>query len=279
VGECPVWHAGERRLYWVDILEKKIHRFDPATAKNETFELPEIVPCIGLRAAGGLVLTLKKDFAFFDPVTGKLEKLAAVESDRPNNRFNDGKCDRQGRFWAGTMDSIHWDTPAGNLFRLDTERKAERMRSEVVCANGLDWSPDSRTMYFTESFRYEVFAYDFDPVTGAVANRRPFIRVEKASGGFPDGLTVDAEGFVWSCAVGIGEIRRYDPEGKLERTIRLPVSRGTSCAFGGEDFETLYITSSRETLKPEELRDRPLSGSLFAVETGVRGLPSTPYAG
>ncbi len=122
VGESPVWHPEEQRLYWVDIQNKQIHRFDPSSGRNQTFDLPDIVTCIALRAAGGLVLTLKKHFATFDPATLKLERIGEVESDLPDNRFNDGQCDPQGRFWAGTMDAVHWSAPSGNLYRLDADK-------------------------------------------------------------------------------------------------------------------------------------------------------------
>jgi sugar lactone lactonase YvrE len=279
VGESPVWHSGEQMLYWIDIQGKEIHRFHPATGENETFKLPEIVTCIQLRGAGGLVLTLKKNFAFYDPASKRLEKLAAVELDVPENRFNDGKCDPQGRFWAGTMDAKNWKNPSGNLFRMTADQSIRTMQSEVVCSNGSGWSPDGRTMYYTETFRYAIYAYDFDPASGTISNRRTFAAIDPKSGGFPDGMTVDAEGFVWSNQVGLGKIVRYDPQGKIERTVQLPVPRATDCTFGGKDLQTLYVTSARETMTPEQLRQAPLSGSLFAIDTGIRGLPPTPFAG
>jgi sugar lactone lactonase YvrE len=279
VGESPVWHPQEQSLYWIDIQGKHIHRFHPASGQNDTFDLPEIVTCIALRAAGGLILTLKKHFAFFDPATLALERLAEVESDIPNNRFNDGKCDPQGRFWAGTMDAVHWSAPAGHLFRLDANKTVTTMQTDVICSNGSAWSPDGRTMYYTESFRYTVFAYDFDAADGAIANRRPFVTVDSNGGGFPDGMTVDSDGFVWSNLVGLGQIRRYDPNGKLERIVQLPVPRATDCTFGGADLQTLYITTARETMTPEQLAAAPLSGSLFALHYDVPGLPAHTFSG
>lgn len=282
VGESPVWHPAEQRLYWIDIQGCKIHRFDPKSGRNATFSLPEIVTCIQLRARGGLVLTLQKDFAIFDPETERLEKLSAVETDQPQNRFNDGKCDPQGRFWAGTMDAKQWKNPSGHLFRMDARHEVSLMRSQVICANGSGWSPDGRTMYHTESFRYAIFAYDFDPATGSIENRRVFATIsdaDRAAGGFPDGMTVDAQGFLWSNLVGVGKILRIDPTGKVERTVVMPVPRATDCTFGGPDLETLYITSARETMTPQQLQQFPLSGCLFAIATGIRGTLATPFAG
>jgi sugar lactone lactonase YvrE len=279
VGECPVWHPEEQSLYWVDIQKRQIHRFHPVSGKNQTFDLPEIVTCIALRAAGGLVLTLRKHFASFEPATSKLERLGGVECDLPDNRFNDGKCDPQGRFWAGTMDAVHWSAPTGNLFRMNAEGSVELMQSNVICSNGSGWSPDGSRMYYTESFRYAIFVYDFAPASGAISNRRLFAAIDSNSGGFPDGMTVDADGFVWSNIVGLGQIRRYDPDGKLERIVQLPVPRATDCTFGGKDLRTLYVTTARETMTPDQLAAAPLSGSLFAVDCTVRGLPSNSFSG
>src|SRR5580704_17420974 len=157
VGESPVWNIKEQCLYWADIQNKQIHRFDPSSGRNQTFLQPEIVTCVALTAGGGLVLTLKKHFAIFDPATLQLERIAAVECDLPDNRFNDGECDPQGRFWAGTMDAVEWSAPAGNLYRLDADRTVTRMEQNVICSNGIAWSPDGCKIYHTESFRHAIF--------------------------------------------------------------------------------------------------------------------------
>jgi sugar lactone lactonase YvrE len=279
VGESPVWRPEDQSLYWVDIQSKQIHRFHPASGANQTFDLPEIVTCIALRAAGGLVSTLRKHFAYFEPSTSKLDRLGEVEPNLPHNRFNDGNCDPQGRFWAGTMDAVHWSGPAGNLFRLDADKTITRMQEHVICSNGSGWSPNGRKMYYTESFRYTICVFDFDPETGAISNRRPFATLDSNSGGFPDGLTVDADGFVWSNVVGLGQIHRYDPQGKLERIVQLPVPRATDCTFGGPHLRTLYVTTARETMTADALAAAPLSGSLFAIDCDMRGLPSNSFAG
>jgi len=279
VGESPDWHAEERRLYWIDIRRQLVNRFDPRTAANEQFAVDDIVTSLNFRRAGGLILTLRKAFAFFDPSTGRLDRLSDPEPDLPGNRFNDSECDPPGRLWAGTMSERDWDSPSGSLYRLDAALRSARMRCDVVCSNGTGWSPDGRTMYHTESFRYAVFAYDFDGATGEIVNRRPFIQLDPAGGEFPDGLTVDAEGCVWSAHVGKGRIVRYDPDGGAERQIQLPVTRGTSCTFGGDDLRTLYITSARETLTAAMLRHEPLAGSLFACEAGVAGRPTHRFGG
>ena len=263
----------------MDITGQKIHRFHPANGANDTFHLPQPVTCVALRQRGGLLATLRKDFAFFDPGTESLRVLDRVEEDKPDNRFNGGKCDRQGRFWAGTMNGNHWDAPSGSLYRLDADLRVTREQTGCVCANGLDWSPDGRVLYFTESFAYGIFAYDFEAATGQIANRRLFASVDKDSGAFPDGLTVDAEGGVWSVHNAVGRVVRYTPAGKIDRVVQLPVPRPCGCAFGGEKLDVLYVTTARETMTADQIAKAPLSGSLFAVTPGVRGLPPSCFAG
>lgn len=279
VGESPLWSPHERVLYWVDITGQKIHRFNPRTATNDTFSLPEPVTALGLRKKGGLILTLRKHFAFFDPDTTALKMLSDPEEDKPYDRFNDAKCDRQGRFWAGTMDDAKWNAPEGALYRLDPDNRVTCMKTGVICANGLGWSPDNRVFYFTESFRYCIYAYDFDAASGNISNRRVFAALDRNSDAFPDGLTVDSEGFVWSVHNAVGRVVRYTPTGTIDRVIELPIPRPTSCMFGGENLDVLYITSARETLTPEQIAQAPMSGSVFAVTPGVRGLPEPSFAG
>jgi sugar lactone lactonase YvrE len=279
VGESPLWHPVERRLYWVDIQGKKIHRVNPQGGRNETFNLPDLVTCVAFRKSGGLVLTLRKNFAFFDPDSGKLEMLAEVETDKSDTRFNDGRVDPQGRFWAGTMGDPDWKKPVGSLYRFDPDQTVTRVQGDVICSNGTAWSPDGRIMYYTESFRYAIFAYDFDSENGSVANRRTFAEVDRSLGAFPDGLCVDAEGHVWSNQVGIGRVVRYDPAGRIERHIQLPVPRAVGCTFGGDDLGTLFITSARETMTPRQLESAPLSGSIFSVNPGVKGQAPTSFNG
>lgn len=277
VGESPVWSQSEKRLYWCDITGQKIHRFDPSSGKNETLALPEPVTALALQRHGGLLLSLKKDFALYDLASGRLTYLGDPEEDKPTNRFNDAKCDRQGRFWAGTMSNVNWNAPSGALYRRDPDGTITCHQRDVCCANGMGWSPDNRTMYFTESFRYAIYAYDFDAASGAISNRREFASLDRASGGFPDGLTVDAEGYVWSVHNAIGKVVRYTSAGEVEREVKLPVPRPCGCIFGGESLDVLYITTARETLTAEQIAQYPLSGSLFAVQPGVRGIAETPF--
>jgi L-arabinonolactonase len=279
IGEGPVWDARTQRLYWVDIVGQELHVFNPADGTDTTHTCPEIVTSVSPRSGGGVLLTLRRSFAFFDEATGRFDTIADVEPDMPGNRFNDGKTDRRGRHWAGTMGDVDWNHPIGNLYRFGSDRRPVRVAEKICCSNGIAWSPDDRTMYFCESFAYVIHAYDFDAVTGAIENRRTFAKVDAASGSFPDGITVDAEGFLWCAQPVFGRLVRYDPAGQIERIIELPVSRGTSVMFGGPDLSTLYITTMRTTLDEQQLSEEPLAGSLLAITPGVRGIAETPFAG
>jgi len=279
IGESPVWSERAHELWFVDIAGREIHAFRPSDGRHRVFELPELVTSLTLRERGGLVLSLRKTFAFYDPETVDLELLADPEPDRPGNRFNDAACDPQGRLWAGTMSAEDWLAPTGAVYRLDPDQRVTRMIDDVRCSNGTAWSPDGRTIYHTQSFRYSIDAYDFEPDTGAISNRRRLVTLPPDIGAFPDGLTVDEEGFLWSAQPVYGRIVRYDPEGGIDRIVTLPVSRGTSCAFGGTDHRTLFITSATETLTEAELAEEPLAGSVFACEPGVRGMRAPLFAG
>lgn len=276
LGESPLWDERENALYCVDIDRGQIHRFDPARKTNTTHTLPGKVTSIAKRQAGGLVASLLKNFAYFDPSTGALEILDGVEEDLPQNRFNDGKVDRQGRFWAGTMNQVHVGRPEAGLYRFDRPGCVSKQVSGVTISNGTGWSPDGRTMYYTDTLRHAVFAYDFDPASGRMSGRRVFYETEADA--LPDGLTVDAEGFVWSALVNFGRILRFAPDGKLERMVRFPATRGTCCTFGGSEYRDLYITTARECLTPAEIEAQPLAGSLFHCVPGCRGLSEPTFS-
>jgi sugar lactone lactonase YvrE len=279
VGESPLWDPKTQQLYLVDIPGQQIHTIRPSDGERHTFGLPDWVTSVSTRAQGGLVLSMRKNFAFYDPDSDLLEILDDPEPDRSGNRFNDGKCDRQGRLWAGTMGADDWLAPTGALYRFDPDGRITRMHDEIKCSNGIGWSPDGRVMYHTESFRYAIFAFDFDPNGGEIGGRRLFVRLDPGAGGFPDGLTVDREGFVWSAQPVYGRIVRYDPDGVIDRIVDLPVSRGTGVAFGGPDLDTLYVTSATETLTDAQIAEEPLAGSVFSLAPGVGGIAETPFAG
>ncbi|PZO76190.1 MAG: gluconolaconase [Mesorhizobium amorphae] len=280
LGEGTLWDPDAKVLWWIDIWSHLIHRFDPATGKDRTWEAPEYLGCLGLRAKGGLVLTMASGFHFFDPETGTFTPITDPEAGRPETRFNDGKPDRQGRFWSGTMFEVPGQPIefVGALYRLDPDLSVHRMIDGVGCSNGLAWSPDSRTMYFSDSHSGRVDAYDFDPATGDIENRRTFIDMTQ-TGGVADGATVDVEGCYWLTVPVTSKVCRYDPEGKLMQTVVLPTDLPTCCEFGGEDLNTLYVTTAVLRRPSEHFRTQKHPGGLFAMDVGVRGLALPPFPG
>jgi L-arabinonolactonase len=276
LGEGPVWSAAEQALFWVDIVASAIHRFEPASGEHRTWPVPEHVGSIALRERGGLVLALKSGFATFDPATGQVEMINACEAHLPENRFNDGRCDLAGRFFAGSL-PYDESTPRGSLWRLDPDHSAHCVLSGIMCPNSLCWSPDGATMYFTDTPTREITAYDFDLEEGVPSNPRLFVRAD--SGGFPDGSIVDSEGFLWNAEWGGARVVRYAPDGTIDRIVEVPAQRVTCCAFGGPDLKTLYITSAWDRMSEAELREWPLSGNVFACDAGVAGRPETRYLG
>ncbi|MDR7033700.1 sugar lactone lactonase YvrE/DNA-binding IclR family transcriptional regulator [Mesorhizobium sp. BE184] len=277
LGEGPHWSAAEKKLYFVDILAPSIYVSDPALGTHRTVPVGDLIGFAIPRRDGGLVAGMHGNIVGVDPATGATSILARPEQDRPGNRFNDGKCDRKGRLWAGSL-AIDTTADRGRLWRIDGDGQATAMESGLHVANGLGWSPDDKTFYFADTGKHLIYAYDFDLERGELANRRLFVAVPEAEGK-PDGLTVDAEGFVWVAHWDGWCVTRYDPAGKVERVINLPVPRPTSCVFGGEDMQTLFVTSARIRLSAAQLADAPLSGSVFAVNTGIAGLPDPVFAG
>ncbi|HUK07860.1 MAG TPA: SMP-30/gluconolactonase/LRE family protein [Stellaceae bacterium] len=277
LGEVPAWCAREGALYWIDAMKPAIHRFVPASGALTSWTPPQKLGSFALRRNGGFLLASRIGLAVFDPTTGSFEVVANPEADRPNNILNDGRCDRRGRFWVGSMDKM-LERVTGRLYRLDPDHSCRVMEDDIWLFNGLCWSPDDRLLYFADSERRAIYAYDFDLDDGVVSNRRLFASTE-GTPGVPDGATVDAEGFMWSAQFDSGSLIRYAPNGMIDRVVELPVSRATSCVFGGERLETLYVTSARFRLSEERLRAEPMAGSLLALDVGVRGLPEPPFGG
>jgi sugar lactone lactonase YvrE len=203
--------------------------------------------------------------------------VAVVEEDLPDNRFNDCKCDPQGRLWAGTMSKTRAPGTAA-LYRLVAGHQLERVIEGTTISNGLAWSPAGDTMYFIDSTTQRVDAFDFDPATGDISGRRTLVEIDP-NDGLPDGMAVDAEGGLWVCLFGGAAIRRYDPDGRLEASIALPTTNPTSPVFGGPDLRTLYITTARHRLTPDQLAAEPLAGAVLALEPGIHGLPGNRFAG
>lgn len=275
LGEGPLWSQSERALYWLDIVAPALHRFDPITGGNETYPMPSLVGAAALNAGGGLILGLQSGIVTFDPSTGAVAPYAHHDLNRPEARYNDGKCDRLGRLWIGTLDTAP-KPRSGFLFCLSSHGRMERVEQGFTVPNGIAFSPDDRALYFADSGQRTVFKFDFDLESGTLRNRQPFIEVSENEG-TPDGLTVDSDGYLWVAHWDGWCVRRYTPQGQLDRTLYLPVPRPTSVAFGGDDGRTLFITTARLRLPTRALAEAPLSGSLFAVETGVGGLPEPAF--
>lgn len=277
LGEAPSWDPETRRLIWVDITGGIVHRFDPATGEDEPFEIGQPVGAAVPTTDGRLALAVSDGFSILDTASGRIERIADIESEVADTMMNDGKCDPVGRFWAGTKDA-KGSRPIGSLYRLDAERQPTTVLTGVTVSNGLGWSPDRTTMYFIDSPTYGIDAFDFDPRSGSVSNRRRLVELPRARG-LPDGMTVDEEGFLWVAFWSGSAVGRIDPGGRVTSVVEFPVSNVTSCAFGGHDLADLYVTSARNGLTEGQLRDEPHAGALFRLRPGVRGLPQHPFVG
>lgn len=278
LGEGAAWCDRDHRLWWVDILAPALHRFDPVTTHDDAWLMPEPIGCLALGPGSAVVVALASGLAWFDPTTEQLERFLPIEADQPDMRLNDGRCDRQGRFWVGSMALHTQPAPArGTLYRC-AAGKAVPQRTGIQVPNCTAFSPDGRTMYFTDTPTNRILAFDLDPDTGALSNERDFATLP-AYRGLPDGATVDAEGGLWVAHWDGGRVSRFKPDGSLDRSVRLPVPRPTCLAFGGDDLGTLFITSARTGLDAGALEQAPLSGGIFAFRPGVRGVPEPRFRG
>jgi len=288
LGEGALWDDAAGRLYWVDILGRVVYWLDwpdlpgwpevlgwparrPDRAVNRVGSLStsDTVGFVASRERGGLVAALRHGLVFYDPDVGTGSPVRPVETDRPGNRFNDGAVDPAGRLWFGSMDTAE-TAPTGSLYRLDGDGRIERVLGGLTCSNGPAWSPDGQVMYHADSPRQRVMAYDFDMAGGRLGTGRLFAS-DEGSTWFPDGLTVDAEGFVWSCKWDGWRVVRYAPDGSVDRVLRLPVPRPTRCAFVGTDRMVLAVTTARVGLSAGDVAAAPLSGRVLLLDPGTVG--------
>ena len=275
LGEVPRWHRLERALYWIDAFKPAVHRLDPQSGKLDSWTPPEKLGSFAPCAGGGLLIAGRNGLARYDPVSGWFARIVDPEAGGAVNILNDGRCDARGRFWVGSM-SKTMERASGRLYRLDRGRLDVR-DEDIWVSNGVCFAPDDTKMYFADSHVKTIFVYDFDVAAGTLGARRVFATTEGP--GVPDGSSVDADGFVWNAAFDAGCLIRYAPDGRVDRTVALPVSRPTACAFGGPDLATLYVTTARFRLPPEKLAAEPLAGGLLALDVGARGLPEPMYEG
>jgi sugar lactone lactonase YvrE len=278
VGEGPVWDVARGVLWWVDIEPGTVHCLDPATDEDTSFAPGERVGAVVPRRAGGLVAALEHGFAFLYPDTGSVERIADPEAGREGFRFNDGKCDPMGRFWAGTV-GPGFAHGTGTLYCLHPGGLIEAKVPGLACSNGLAWSADRRTMYFIDTPTQQVCAFDYFEESGEIKGRRVAVEIPKDMGA-PDGMAIDAEDNLWVALWGGGRVVCCDPStGRILDEIRVPAPFSSSCAFGGESFDRLYITSAGGHLRDGQDGFAPLAGSLFVAEPGVAGLPPDLFAG
>jgi sugar lactone lactonase YvrE len=264
------------RLLWLDITRREIHWFDPETRKDSAVTVETMVGAAVPREVGGLILAVEDGFAVLDD-HGGFATIADVESDATGNRMNDGKCDSQGRFWAGTMD-LKLQKPQAALYRLGVDRHVDTILSDITISNGLGWSPDDTLMYYIDSMTRRVDVFDYEPVDGTIGNRRTIVEIADDEG-MPDGMTVDSDGFLWVAIYGAGTVRRFDPEGLPDMEIKLPVSNVTSCAFGGPDLRDVYITTAAQFMSDEELLMQPHAGGIYRARPGPTGMPAHRFRG
>ena len=283
VGEGPVWDVAEQALYYVDIMGKAVHRLDHATGASQTWSVPGVIGSLAVREQGGLLLALADGFHTLDTKTGDTAPLHLPAGLNPRVQFNDGKVDRRGRFVVGTTDSTAKE-PLGAIYSFTGPGQCQLIDEGITISNGPCWSPDNKTFYFADSLRSQIFAYDYDIETGAVANTRPFANTtELGLGPIPDGATVDQDGLMWMAICEGAKVVAFRPDGTVERVVDFPVSLTASVMFGGPQLDVLYVT----TIDPLALKalglDKPAAehgGCLWMIEgLGARGIAEPRFAG
>lgn len=278
LGEGPYWHAEQRKLYYVDIAAESFGRFDPVTKHNEQFSIGKTVGAVVCDASepDAVILSTQDGFERYHIGTGTLTPLADPEADLPGNRFNDGKCDSKGRFFAGTMQHAEVDV-TGSLYVLDTDGQCRKLVDDVGVSNGIAWSLDEKQMYYIDSMKQTVSAYDYDATNGELSNPRVIIDFQMEDG-FPDGMTIDGEGMLWIAHWDGWQVSRWDPRtGSKLGAVYVPVSKASSCVFGGDDLMTLYITTASIHTSPSALALQPHAGGIFTYHPCVKGTPTYPY--
>lgn len=279
LGEGPVWDGHNKCIFWIDIPGALICRFFPGCGKFSTCKLESMIGSIAIREAGGLIAASQNGFSFVDPDTGLSTFLSNPEDHLLSNRFNDGKCDPAGRFWAGTM-SMTGASGAGSLYRLNEDHSVTVMLADVSCSNGLAWSNDHKVFYFIDTPTREVVAFDYEAARGSITNKKNVFTFSKEDG-VPDGMTIDAEGMLWIALWNGWKVVRINPHtGQIMFNVHLPAAQITSCTFGGDTLEDLYITSARSGLNAGDLEKQPLAGSLFLIKNcGFKGVAGFHYMG
>ena len=277
LGEGPVWNAAKNELYWVDINAGRYFKAVFPNGPVESFEIGQRLGALALRTGGGLVMAVQNGFGFFDEATQTFTLLDNfVEDNHASIRFNDGAVDPLGRFFAGTMD-MKEQAPLGKLYRLDKNLTLHQLEENIHISNGMGWSLDNQTFFYIDTLTHCVAAYDYDLITGNIANKRTFIQF--SSNEYPDGMTIDSEGGFWIAFWGAAKIGHFDAGGKRIADIPVPALQPTSCCFGGSDMTTLFITSAKRGLSKKQMQELPLNGRPFMLETNVKGREEPRFAG
>lgn len=278
LAEGPCWDDEKQKLIWVDINGYTVNVFDPESGENTSHDTGQHTGAAVLREKGGLLLALRDGFYTYDPDAKKLSHIHDPEAHIPGNRFNDGKCDPQGRFWAGTM-VLEGDHGEANLYRVDYDMKVNMMLTDVTVSNGLAWDTDKDKMYYIDTRSRKIRSFDFDSKTGNIANKATAVFVPEELGS-PDGMTIDEEGMLWVAFFRGGKVIRFNPETEEILTeISVPASQVTSCTFGGRNMDELYITTARTGLSEKQLENEPHAGGLFRIKLDVKGAPSYRFKG
>lgn len=277
LAEGPCWWSERNILLWVDIEASRIGLFDPATGNNDFFHLPAHVGAVVPTSVGDLLLATAAGLMRMDPSTGVVTLLLDPELDRPGNRFNDGKCDPWGRFWAGTM-AYDFEPLAGSLWRLDGDGRITRQRRQLTISNGLAWSQDRGTLYFIDSPTLKVMAFPLTSSGEIAAEPSICVQIPEDWDAVPDGMCIDAEGMLWIALFGGGAVTRWDPiSGQLLDRLALPCRQVTSCCFGGPHLDQLFMTTARREMDAAAIAAEPLAGGLFQADVGVKGLPADTF--
>jgi sugar lactone lactonase YvrE len=276
VGENPLYDEARDLLYWIDVRETPaIHRIALATSRQSSWPMQENIGSIALAGGDRLLVALRSGFAFFDCATGTMAPLLDPEPDLPQNRLNDGKCDAAGRYWCGSMNPESASAD-GNLYVLGRDLLCRKVLDDFLTPNGMTWSLDGAKMYLADTRRGFIYAFAFDAANGTLGERRIFADLGATPGG-PDGATIDAEGYLWSAQFDGGCLIRYAPDGVMDRVVRLPVTKPTSCGFGGPGYRQLYVTTATRGLSDEEVRAEPHAGRVLVLDVGVAGLPPVAF--
>ena len=279
LGEGCIWSPIEDLLVWVDIIGQAVHRFDHATGQPvSVWSYTKPVGNVALRAGGGLALGLGNTVTLTDRV-GAIESVIELPGEPESNRANDGAVDPAGRLFQGTMSDTEPGSPVAGLHRVDADGTVRRVLSDVMISNGIGWSPDQATMYYIDTLTFRVDQFDYDPDTGEIEGRRPFVTFDGSTGG-PDGMTVDADGCLWVAMFGGFSVQRFSPSGEKLETVATPgAPQTTCCCFGDPDLDTLYITTAAKSLAGVETEGELNSGALFAADVDAVGLPTNLFAG